>query len=253
MSGAGFSGERPKYLGGPMGIKALIDALNPWDIIKASARGFRWLFVGYKKRTQDASYQDPAGKLNGGATGYGGPVYAGNGEAATELRPSDDGGRGRMRRDTLGTTTEEDDRAGLLRNSGVMAGSRPSHSASPYRTYTSDEFAAGDDSQMDIGAPHRGLHPTATNSSEASYPGAFGAESKASDYGPGRPSEWDEEDTGYHPGIGGGSSASQPPMHPALRGQGGEGQQQWDMWSGAQSGDADSVRPPTYRTRDPRG
>ncbi|EMC98837.1 hypothetical protein BAUCODRAFT_55598, partial [Baudoinia panamericana UAMH 10762] len=56
LTGAGFSGEIPRYKGGPLGIKAMGDAFNPWDIIKASGRGFRWLFVGYKKRTLDRSY-----------------------------------------------------------------------------------------------------------------------------------------------------------------------------------------------------
>lgn len=44
------------YRGGPMGTMALLDAFNPWDIIKAGARGFRWLFVGIRNREQDSSY-----------------------------------------------------------------------------------------------------------------------------------------------------------------------------------------------------
>ena len=32
-----------------------MDAFNPWDIIKASARGFRWLFVGRRHRADTAS------------------------------------------------------------------------------------------------------------------------------------------------------------------------------------------------------
>jgi len=51
----GYTKEQPAYEGGPLGVKALIDALNPWDIIKATGRGFRWLFVGVKKRN------DPVG------------------------------------------------------------------------------------------------------------------------------------------------------------------------------------------------
>ncbi|KAF7555804.1 hypothetical protein G7Z17_g1894 [Cylindrodendrum hubeiense] len=42
--------------GGPMGILALIDAMNPWDLVKAVGRGVRWLFVGVKHRKQDVSY-----------------------------------------------------------------------------------------------------------------------------------------------------------------------------------------------------
>ncbi|CZT04779.1 related to transmembrane protein 34 [Rhynchosporium agropyri] len=43
--------------GGFLGIKAFIDAMNPWDLVKAFARGMRWLFIGVKNREQDASYK----------------------------------------------------------------------------------------------------------------------------------------------------------------------------------------------------
>jgi len=236
ISGSGFSGE-PKYKGGPFGIKAMANAFNPWDIIKASARGFRWLFVGYRRRTDDPSYQP--NKL-GGTTGYAGPTYAGNGDNATELRPSYDSRLGRERTDTVGTDVHEDDRAGLLRNSANPA---RGPSVSPhYQPYMNDEYAAGDDSQLDLGAPHR-LQAVSSSDSEAPNPGMF---TKASDYGPGRPSGF-EEDTGYH--AGGGPSGT----HPALRDEGIEGQQ-WDHWAGAERpGDASSLRPPTYRTNDPHG
>lgn len=49
------------YHGGPLGIKALIEAFNPWDLVKAVGRGFRWLFVGYKNRTNDPSYLNQDG------------------------------------------------------------------------------------------------------------------------------------------------------------------------------------------------
>lgn len=44
------------YHGGFMGAKAFIESFNPWDLVKAIGRGFRWLFVGYKTRTSDPSY-----------------------------------------------------------------------------------------------------------------------------------------------------------------------------------------------------
>ncbi|KAJ6032569.1 organic solute transporter Ostalpha-domain-containing protein [Penicillium herquei] len=55
-----------RYYGGWMGWKAFLDAANPWDLIKATARGTRWLFVGRKHREEDPSYdldlpkQEPA-------------------------------------------------------------------------------------------------------------------------------------------------------------------------------------------------
>lgn len=48
--------EDPKYHGGPLGIKALADAFNPWDLIKAVGRSAKWLFRDRKNRMQDASY-----------------------------------------------------------------------------------------------------------------------------------------------------------------------------------------------------
>ncbi|KAL2281529.1 hypothetical protein FJTKL_11459 [Diaporthe vaccinii] len=46
--------------GGSVGLRALWDALNLWDVIKAFGRGMRWLFVGAKRRKQDASYRKNA-------------------------------------------------------------------------------------------------------------------------------------------------------------------------------------------------
>jgi len=43
------------YQGGFGGWYALMEAFNPWDIIKASARGFRWLFVGRRHRADTDS------------------------------------------------------------------------------------------------------------------------------------------------------------------------------------------------------
>jgi hypothetical protein len=44
---------QPEYHGGRFGMKAMLNALNPWDIIKQTGRGFRWGFVGVRKRNQD--------------------------------------------------------------------------------------------------------------------------------------------------------------------------------------------------------
>ncbi|PHH81225.1 hypothetical protein CDD82_1239 [Ophiocordyceps australis] len=42
--------------GGPLGLYAIVDALNLWDFVKAFGRGVRWLFCGVKKRKMDPSY-----------------------------------------------------------------------------------------------------------------------------------------------------------------------------------------------------
>ncbi|KAJ4389913.1 hypothetical protein N0V93_007385 [Gnomoniopsis smithogilvyi] len=46
--------------GGFLGLWAIVDALNFWDVIKAFGRGLRWLFVGVKRRKEDISYQKNA-------------------------------------------------------------------------------------------------------------------------------------------------------------------------------------------------
>lgn len=111
--GSGFSGANVQYVGGPFGIKAFAEAFNPWDIIKQTARGFRWLFVGRRYRHQDVSYQTKMGgddmSLSSGVNGakpYHGPTFAGNGEAAVE----DTASSTELRRQQ----TQEEDRAGLL-------------------------------------------------------------------------------------------------------------------------------------------
>jgi len=247
----GFGGEPLVYKGGPLGLYALVDALNPWDIIKASARGFRWLFVGVKTRERDVSYHPS--KLNG-ATAYSGPTYAGTGDAATELRPhDDDDALARARRETPGLHGSEDDRAGLLRNSAIITGrgadNSSSTAAAPYPTYANEEYASGDDAHYDLGASHRSV---GANNDGMPTPGMFASEqpppAPAPQYG-------ELEDTSYHPGFGGRDGA-----HPTMRDQhGAVPPPQWDHWAGAAAAaassddGAESVRPPTYRTQDPRG
>ena len=217
--GGGFSGGGTlKYQGGRFGLLALVDAFNIWDIIKGTARGFRWMFVGFRHRHDDISYKttkaDPA---------YTGPTFAGSTEPATELRPS--GSDGIARADP----SVEDDRAGLLRHSGQMSRLGP---------YSNDEYNAGDNSQVDLGRPQQWRQPAPR---ETVTPFDFDM----------KPSEFMDEDTSYGHGPGGSAAAgagagagglSGSSVHPAFR-----------IDGGAPRGDADSIRPPTYRSRDPYG
>ncbi|RFU77360.1 duf300 domain protein [Trichoderma arundinaceum] len=43
--------------GGFLGLRALGNALNLWDFVKAFGRGMRWLFCGVKRRKEDVSYK----------------------------------------------------------------------------------------------------------------------------------------------------------------------------------------------------
>ena len=42
--------------GGFMGFRAILDALNIWDFVKAFGRGIRWIFCGVRRRKEDTSY-----------------------------------------------------------------------------------------------------------------------------------------------------------------------------------------------------
>lgn len=127
--GSGYSGAKPEYMGGAFGIKAWMDAFNPWDIIKASARGFRWLFVGRKHRHHDISYRTDStvgdSPLEAPQTSIPGPnVTTSTVPSATELQ------QGRGRADTAG---HYDDRAGLLSNAQGHGVSVHSPTPSPNR------------------------------------------------------------------------------------------------------------------------
>lgn len=56
-SNPSFRPSKSEYKGGAFGHKAILDAMNPWDLIKAIGRGFRWMAVGRKTREQDISYK----------------------------------------------------------------------------------------------------------------------------------------------------------------------------------------------------
>lgn len=45
------------YQGGMLGWRATVDAMNPWDLVKATGRGMRWLVTGWRTREQDMSYR----------------------------------------------------------------------------------------------------------------------------------------------------------------------------------------------------
>lgn len=52
------------YQGGHLGIGALRDAFNPWDLVKSVGRGFKWFAIGRRTREQDISYKNSAQGTN---------------------------------------------------------------------------------------------------------------------------------------------------------------------------------------------
>ncbi|KAL1872026.1 hypothetical protein VTK73DRAFT_1694 [Phialemonium thermophilum] len=58
--------EHQPRSGGFLGLRALWDAMNLWDVVKAFGRGVRWLFVGVKHRHEDVSYHKAVRKNSAG-------------------------------------------------------------------------------------------------------------------------------------------------------------------------------------------
>jgi hypothetical protein len=201
--GSGFSGTAPKYHGGPMGIKAFGDAFNPWDLIKATARGFRWLVVGRRHRHHDVSYTTPKTgvTIDAPATSIPGPnVTSHTLPSATELEH-----QRRARADTV----DDNDTAGLLSNAeqgGLAARPYPySPSHSPIRNASFDDRSGH-------GGAAQVPQPSTFGGSDVTRPGM---------------NRWDS-DTEYH-------STTGPSMGPyaGVDGQVESSANQWDHWAGA--------------------
>ncbi|KAI9832797.1 MAG: hypothetical protein M1819_004017 [Sarea resinae] len=208
-TGSGYSGGTPRYVGGPMGVKAIVDAFNPWDLVKAVGRGVKWVFVGRRKRLADISYKDsisgpsalggdPMDPSTMGTT-YGGPLSA---NKPSRYQPLDE---------------EEDEQ--LLAHAGPNPISNaPGAYASPYGYTAPSNLSVGvadvDGPAGEIGDQRWGS--SLTTGGAATAGGGL-------------------HDTEYHGGGGGGAVSQYPPQIPYPSGQQGvEGE--WDVWGGAQPG-----------------
>ncbi|GAB7337145.1 hypothetical protein MBLNU457_g2539t1 [Dothideomycetes sp. NU457] len=201
------AGEAQHYQGGKLGLKAYIDAFNPWDIIKATARGFRWLFIGRRHRFEDSSYKgimNPAGNKLGSIDGsisnerVGSSGRKGSKQPPTEMVPG-----ANRKTDTDGT----EDTAGLLANAHNTYPSR--HDVSPVRG--------------DIGMQHSRMN----TSDQMPMPSAYGGYDDVGMHpGYGSPSP----DTGYH-------APSAAPSAGAPIGAAYGGQEEWNHWAGASRDD----------------
>lgn len=159
------------YEGGTLGWRAFLDAFNPWDIIKASARGFRWLFVGRRNREDDSSYAESTKMKNfeqerRAQASAGGPAVPDSGF---------DGGKdARDGRPIYGRKGSDlEDHAGLLSNAqdiptiNVRAPS-PFRDASPDSRLTREESPYG-------AAPSYGAPPYPRESVQRPYGPSAGA------------------------------------------------------------------------------
>lgn len=150
-----------KYVGGFLGIKALADAFNPWDILKATARGLRWLFVGRRNRFQDTSYSS---QMNAQSKPLASehrtdtvPMYA----KMSSTNPTSNSAQ-----------PHDSDTAGLLSNAGTAA---PSHRPAADDPETGvihppagDLGMAGSSSPYYSANPHQ-LHPSSPSQNHTPY------------------------------------------------------------------------------------
>jgi hypothetical protein len=203
---------------------AIADSFNPWDVVKASSRGLRWMFVRYKHRHTDSSYERPAaayklgtstGEIgNGGAAaGMTVPVTAGlhQTHSNTSAVPASTGPYNAM--------TTEDDRAGLLYSS-MRPGKSPSPPPPPASPF-GDEFAHHDGAavglnpgnlgrvhQYDVHAPSRARSPFGDEYAHGDDGAAVGLDhgntGRIPQYGAHAPPNVWQNDTSYrdtHPGV----------------------------------------------------
>jgi hypothetical protein len=200
----GYSVQPKNYASGP--ARALLDALNPWDIIKACGRGFRWLFYGSRHRTKDSSYQT---KLEPVATNpsYSGPTLAGNGEpvnAPTAAKKYE----GFADSDTTGLLSD------AQANPYVQQGS----SSNPY-----------DGAYGPSAAAHRSP-PNPDRLPQAPTPGQeYGVAHHG--HGDGRFQNFEEQDTSYHGGAPGNSYYERPRYYQEENAA--RPSTEWDMFAGA--------------------
>lgn len=195
----GYSAQPTKYANGP--ALALLDALNPWDIIKASGRGFRWLFYGARHRTNDPSYQT---KLNPVTTNtsYNGPTFAGNGEPINAPASS-----------------KKNEGSGDSDTTGLLSDAQ----ANPYVHQGSNSY----ESAYGPEATAYGSPPNPDRLPQAPLPGQ---EYGVAHPGDGRFEEFQQQDTTYHGGAAADSYYGRPRYY---QGNAVRPSTEWDMFAGA--------------------
>lgn len=198
----GFSAQPSKYAKGP--ARAILGALNPWDIIKACGRGFRWLFYGARHRETDASYQTKLDPVTTNSS-YNGPTFAGNGEpigapASTQKKNEGFG---------------DSDTTGLLSDA----------QANPYMQQGSSSY----DSAYGPGASTYGSPPNPDRLPQAPLPGQ---EYDIAKHGDGRFQNFEQQDTTYHGGAADVSYYERPRYYQGENAA--KPSTDWDMFAGAQ-------------------
>jgi hypothetical protein len=102
-----FNDIGPKQ-GGLLGIRAIGDAMNPWDLVKAFGRGIRWAFVGRRHREDDISYKLDSTDIS--------PQATRTDEDSTYKAPTNLPIAEQFRRSKFGIPDDQEEGAGLIAN-----------------------------------------------------------------------------------------------------------------------------------------
>ena len=223
------------YRGGHFGTRALMDAFNPWDLIKAIGRGFKWAAVGRRTREQDISYKNSVGHGTGlepsRNTNLNDPWRTDGSFDSQPRTYIGTGGKSPGRYQAL--NEEEDDR--LLSHAQSVPQSMPVSDDSSYprpmiRHPTPPPNSRTPAAKDDLYPDHLPSKPLPSNTQHQQHP----RQSTKQQLGMLEP----EADTGYH-----GASITPVPQHepapsylyesdppmPQVRGQRSDG---WDVWGG---------------------
>lgn len=133
--------------GGFLGIKAIIDAMNPWDLVKGFARGMRWLFVGHRTRETDESYNKKLNDMDLGAPGVG------HARKPTKDLPI----AYEFRRSNFGmpiTTPQDEEGANLLAHAQPHPLNQTTNASSAYLPARQRYDAAGNDMSAQYDSPY---------------------------------------------------------------------------------------------------
>lgn len=185
------------YKGGRLGLNALADAFNPWDLVKAIGRGFKWLAVGRRAREQDISYKN---STQGTGLEPVRSTFPSRSSAPLEsddfsADPGDDTHPYAGRKPARYRPLSEDEEDNLLSHAQSIPQSGPhSNSEQPYAPYSAH-------STIDIGnTDRRKGNPEHSHTSKLPPAGPF---EHHIDHGPSQESgtlnpTLDSQDTGYH-------------------------------------------------------
>lgn len=158
-----YGNGKVSYEGGKFGVKALIDAMNPFDLIAAVGRGFRWLFVGRKNRKLDPSYRRPHETI----------------DEPTELGTAYEGAGTDMSGGRTGRYGSSPDEEGEILLSHAQPNPEGDHLGAPSYPYELDDgvhdhsaryYGQGAASPYDESEPHNPAYPAPVGTATNPYP-----------------------------------------------------------------------------------